>query len=522
MTATILEFPGLEGRQEPHHLQVTPAFAGSEKHGDAACLLQSRVAPGKRLFPWQDESMHATLRWNPETGLWTHSTCVIIVPRQNGKSEILLYRALYGLFVLGETIVFSVQRWKTGKKIADRFFKMVRARSSLRRHLAKAPTMSAGQAEMVLNSGASISFITRSPDSGTGFEGVDLVIYDEAYNLSAGDKSALDPTQLASPNPQRIFASSAVNLDIHANGVELTALREEGLAGNSEGLYLAEWMAAPNMDRLAPATWRYANPSYGIIQTDAKMRDALRGQTTQRARTVFDVNYLGRGKWPRLATDVVSMYDDTVLDHAESIGAADDLVLQHSIALSVDRSYAGREWSIAAAQLTADDQPYLELGFTGTATNADIVAKIKAVVDAWDPVVVVIDNKSPAKVLVPLLVAAGIEPVLTHAGHIAAACKGIEDDLLDEQLAMATQPVLRQAWTAAAKRTMPMGDWAWDRVDGGETIAPLVAATLARWGLLTYGLRTGGTLPTSPAHAVAEWETSSLDMPDFDPMAAGF
>lgn len=520
----LLDFPALTGRQEPHHLLMAPPFEGSELRGDAAVQLANRIAGKKTLFPWQDTTTHAIMRWDPIANLWLHSTCVLIVPRQNGKSEILLYRCVYGLFVLNETIVFSVQRWKTGKKIAQRLKDMIYANPSLRARLAKRPTMSQGAAEFTLKSGATLTFITRSPDSGVGFDDVDLLIYDEAYNLTEGDTSALNPTTLASPHPQTIYASSAVNADIHPNGLVLTGLREAAL-GSTEpnGLFFGEWMAAPDMDRDDPLTWPYANPSYGIIQTDDKMRAEMRGQRTERARRIFDCNFLGRGIWPRLTDSGEELYADEVLAAVKPDGP---IATRGSVVLTVDRSYVSREWVIAAGSFSEEGLPVLELGFVGKATNAEMIAKVKAAVAQFDPDALVIDRRSPAMMLQSQLVAEGIEPEVTGTSQMAVACQGFESDLLDGQLWIADQDAIAGAFASATKRTMPQGDWAWDRVDGGASIAPLVAITLARWALLEFGLDVGGNLPASPEHVAPAaaggggWLPDELD--DFDAMLADF
>ncbi|MFC0314495.1 hypothetical protein ACFQNE_02005 [Gordonia phosphorivorans] len=520
MTAPVLDRApaALTGRQEPHHLLQAEPVPEWERRGAAAVTLSNRIAGDKPLFPWQADEMRGILRWDPVSGLWLHSTCVLIIPRQNGKSEVLLYRCVYGLFVLNETIVFSVQRWKTGRVIAQRLIKMIEAIPSLRSKLKKKPTMSQGMAEIQLRSGASITFITRSPDSGTGLDAVDLLIYDEAYNLTEGDTSALDPTIMASDNPQTIYTSSAVNADIHTNGLVLTALREDALAATSpNGLYFAEHMAPPEMDRDEPETWRYANPSFGIIQTDAKMRDALRKQKTERSRRIFDVNFLGRGVWPKLVDTGEALYADEVLEAAK---APNDLHLRGSVAISIDRSYVGRDWAIVAATFADDGAPYLEVGFVGKATNAAMVRKVKALVDLWDPIII-IDRKSAAAPLIALLKAEDIVPEVTGADKMAVACQGIEADLLDAQMYLADQPAIIDAFGSATKRLMPQGDWAWNRAEGGASIAPLVAMTMARWGLIEFGIDTGGALPALDAATGEQWP-QDFDFDDFDAMAAGF
>ncbi|QOC55864.1 terminase large subunit [Gordonia phage DirtyBoi] len=521
-------FPDLVGKQIPHHLWEIGPYEGSEVLGDAAILLARAIE--NPLFPWQDASIHSMLRRNPATGLWVHPDCCLICPRQNGKSETLLIRCLFGLFVLGERIVFSAQRWPTAKKLAQRMIGIIYSDQSLKSRLAKKPTLSQGMGEIVLESGAQITFLTRSEDSGVGFDELDLVIYDEGYNLTEGNTAALTLAQMASKNPQTIYASSAVNAHRHPNGHVLAAIRRDGLA-HAPDLYFAEFMAPDGecdcdacralgpMDREDEATWIYANPSYGVIQTEAKVRKVMRRFNTVQGRIAFDVGVLGRGVWPRAEDD-----RDAVITEDQWGDMKIDLdnlpTLTGPVALALDRSFDGRVWALAAAQYTTEQRVHIEIGYVGDVSNAEMLAKITDVVAEWNPVALVIDKKSPAAVLEPLLIAERIAPVMTHAGQMATACQGFLDDALDGQLSHTDQETLTESVLGAAKRTLPQGDFAWDRT-AGSVISPLVAVTLARWGLQTFGLNLSEP-SAAPAfddldEAGGDADRYDLDDDEFDP-----
>jgi hypothetical protein len=99
-------WPQLEGRREPENLSV---LEGDDTLGHNALTLATRI--GSPPMPWQVDNVLAILRTNGD-GSWTHPTCCIICPRQNGKSEILLLICLYLLFVRRSNIVFTTQQWK--------------------------------------------------------------------------------------------------------------------------------------------------------------------------------------------------------------------------------------------------------------------------------------------------------------------------------------------------------------------------------------------------------------------------
>ena len=96
---------------------------------------------------------------------------------------------------------------------------------------------------------------------------------------------------------------------------------------------------------------------------------------------------------------------------------------------------------------------------------------------------VVIDIISPAASMIPALRAAKVKVVQTSAADIGKACGLFLDDSLAGRLTHAAQEQLDAALAGAKKRPIQnAGAWAWDRKDPNTNIAPLVAATLARYG----------------------------------------
>ena len=295
MTAsTVSEWPRLTGRQEPHFLSEWP---GDETEGEKAVELGRRV--GKKSMPWQSTTLRSWMRRRPD-GLWTNRSCVLIVSRQNGKTLLVILRILFGLFVIndrkGERIVYSAQRWATSEDVYKRTWAIIERRPWLRRRIV-AHTCSGGRGYLETSAGARAAFVTRSADLGKGFDEVDLVIYDEAYNLTDVQRGALNPTQLASTNPQTIYLSTAVDEETMPNGEVLATMRQRGLDGEEE-LDFREWMAPESMPDGEQSTWEYANPSFGVIHQPRDLREELRNATSARARRLFHLEYLGRGRWP--------------------------------------------------------------------------------------------------------------------------------------------------------------------------------------------------------------------------------
>ena len=480
------DWPQLEGRREPEHLSV---FDGDDRLGRNALTLASRI--GTPPMPWQVDNLLALLRTD-EDGMWTHPDACIICPRQNGKSEILLLLCLYGLFVRGENIVFSTQQWKTARKLALRFSEMVKAVPDLKRMLARPPTLSQGQSIVSTTSGNELIFCTRSGDTGKGLDKVDRVIYDEAYNLTEAEMTGPTLAQTAAKNPSTIYTSSAVFAEIHQNGQVLAGIRRNGHR-KIKGLYFAEYMAPePSKDiseaerrryREDPQTARLANPSFGVIQTDAKISKFLLGLGgTAKGRRSFEVDVLGWGDWPADAEGVES---EIPAEKWRDMGPKPDRPLPTLTGSRVVTLTRESTWAITAAQRTADGRIHLEVGYAEDAPAAVVAAKLAEVYTAWNPSAVVVARGAAAEVL-PELEAVGIEATLPTRAEEAQACGGFLSDALGGNLSHSGQ--FAEAVASAVKRELPAtagGGFVWEIVDPASH-AQLVGASLARWALLKF------------------------------------
>ncbi|MGF7125022.1 hypothetical protein [Rhodococcus sp. BE178] len=471
-TPSISDWPTLTGRQEPH---ILSSFPGSLEHGAKAATLAERARA--RPMPWQRDTLQALLARNDD-GTWTHSDACIICPRQNGKSLILTLRILYGLFVLGETIIFTAQRWTTAEDIYLRTWALIEPLPSLVKRVKKT-TCSQGRGVIELKSGAKVVFTTRSADAGRGLTKLDLVIYDEAYNLTDGEMSALGPAQLAAKDPQTIYTSSAVNQDEHVNGLVLTAIRARGIAGERE-LYFAEYCAPEDMDREDEATWQYANPSYGVIQTASKIRKLMRGFATKAGRKSFDVEILGRGDWP-VELDAAEFEPAIDLDLWASRRRANPDLSDGLPAVGFDMSPDRSMCTIAAATPRADGGAHLEV--IVRASTREAIAALARVREVQRLRAVVLAKSSPAASLEHELTDAGIEITWASEGQLAQACGAIDDDLDDDLLSHTGDQAFVDALSTAEKKNVgTAGAWAFDR-RSEDDITPIVAAALARFGL---------------------------------------
>ncbi|AVP42228.1 terminase large subunit [Gordonia phage Fenry] len=507
------EWPRLEGRQEPRLLSE---WDGDDTDGVKAVELGRRV--GKKAMPWQSTMLRSWMRRRPD-GLWTHPECVAIIARQNGKTLLVILRILWGLFLAndrqGERIVYSAQRWPTAEDVYKRVWAIIEARPWLNRRVVQ-HVCSGGRGLIVTDRGARCAFVTRSADLGKGFDEVDLVIYDEAYNLTDTQTGALDPTQTAAANAQTIYLSTAVDESTMPNCHVLAAIRRRGLA-REEDLYFAEWSPEDGMPLDDPDTWAFVNPSYGVIQKPRFLRTKARNANTSRKRRIFELEFLNRGHWPKPEDDVELLVDLEEWSDMRCLTPK----LTGPIALALSRTRSRDRWALAAAQHRVDGKVHVEVGYFRQATAQEVVRFVMAVLERSDPVALVMDSHDLAKSAVPLLIAAEVEPELLSASQYAEACGGFLDDATSGQLSHAGDAeILRDAVADATKRDLPKGDFVWDD-SVGDSAAPLKAITLARWALITFGTR-AKKKPASPSRGTGQRTSTSRVTGELDLMAAGF
>lgn len=446
--------------------------------GDAAVELAASF--GLFLDPWQQDVLRDTCQVSDTPGSkgqlrWAAFECGLAVPRQNGKGAILEARELAGALLFGERlIVHSAHEFKTAKEAMRRLEHLLLQAGEPYR-----ANRSHGEESLEFKkTGARVMFQTRTKAAGRGLSG-DLIILDEAMILSSDAVGALLPTMSARPNPQLWYTGSAVDQMIHANGLVFASVRERGLSGVDDSLCWLEWSCADDADIDDPAQWLIANPGVGHRITVEHIRNERRALLHQ--PKVFAVERCGVGDWPTLG-DAKSEIPGDRWDEFR----VDDPALVGSRTIAVHRSRDRRFWSIAAAQRTSDDRVHVEIGPLCEGSHTDVAEYLVDRVGQWNPVSLTIDRRSAAMVLEPLLLDAGIEPTVTNSVDLSLACGGFLDDVLAGRVTHSGQGSLTAAVACAVKRDLPGGGFAWDEGADGVTTAPLVAATLAHWSLVSF------------------------------------
>lgn len=466
--------------------------------GPEAVELSARA--GLVLEQWQVDGLELMLSVRDD-GLWACFEYVEMLARQNGKTTGLFApRALAGMFLLEERLItWSAHEVKTVLR-SHRFFERLLKR--LGRLVAKnLYEIDNGDDEPILvkvdntngeegferlDTGQELRFIARSKGSGRGWD-PDVQLHDEAFAYTREQQSAQAPAVNARPNPQICYASSPP-LDSDSGDV-LYALRERAEEGD-ESLGFRDWGLGGDLDRLRRMEpdklraflddrrrWAATNPALGRgrMTEESILRNRRAMHPIDFAREIL-------GVWPPPPTEsgqlIATRVWDQLADEASEI--PDGSLLVFAIDANPERTRA----SIATAGRRDDELTHVEViedrhGLHWVVKRASDLEETHAPV--W-----LMDGASPACSLLPELLEVGVEPLLLNSREFARACGSFFDSVEQGTLRHLGDPVLDLAVSSARKRDVGDGAWAWGRRTSAAHIAPLVAATLAAWGVTAH------------------------------------
>lgn len=465
----------VKGVQTPRVFTAPPYHysAGQE-------AVELAAAVGLHLDPWQQHVLKHGLG-EREDGKWSAFEVVVNVPRQNGKGGIIEARELAGMFLFNEKlIIHSSHEFKTTKEAMRRLVGLIENSDMLRRRVKHIRTTT-GQEAIELRDGRRICFLARSKGAGRGFT-ADCVILDEAMILGDAEMSAIGPTQAAVPNPQRWYLGSA---GIGDQSVQLGRLRRLALEGTAPALAYNEWSISPHADEClpgctehddvdSPESWAKANPAMGIRVSQSFIANERMSMATQ----AFATERLGVGVYPSEGGDGWKVIAEDAWRALTDPSSEPSDPVVFSIDATPERSHAAIGVAGASGEQThievVDHRPGIKW----------VVARVVELVERWEAGPVIVDEGGPAGSLIPDLVAAGVEVRSPKVREIAQACGQLYDAVTEQTVVHLDQANLAVSLAGAEQR--PLGDaWAWARKSENVDISPLMAVTLAAWGLLT-------------------------------------
>lgn len=338
-----------------------------------------------------------------------------------------------------------------------------------------------GEQEIRFANGSIIMFGAREQGFGRGMDAIDIEVFDEAQILGVKALEDMVPaTNAAQHEHGALVFFMGTPPRPTDDGAAFATKRRRALDGKSPDQMYVELSADPDADSDDREQWALMNPSYPHrtpLESMLRMRENIPDEESWRREAM--------GIWPSDADEGPATWQ--VIDEG-TWGDLIDMQPERTgpIAISVDATPLTDWWTVAAAQRTVNGKIHLEVGFHKQVARSEVLSYVIGLVRRWKPCAVVIDRKSPAMILVPELLVAKIEAETTTAPQMVAACTGFYNDATHGDLSHVDSDVLASAIEGAVQRNVTGGGWAWNRTTNA-VISPLVAATLARWGLMEFG-----------------------------------
>jgi hypothetical protein len=433
-----------------------------------------------RFDGWQDGLGRAILA-KREGGQYAAGIggVVISIARQVGKT-FLIGMMIVALCVLfpGLKVVWTAHRTRT----SDETFKSLQGVVKRKRIAPHVLTVrqANGQQEISFLNGSRILFGARESGFGRGFDDVDVLVFDEAQILTSKALDDMVPATNVAENPLILMMGTPPKPTDPSEA--FTERRREALSGDADDMLFVEFSAERDADLDDRAQWRKGNPSYPHRTPEAAMLRMKRQLGDESFRRE------GLGIWDS---------DSAARWSVVSAGAWADRAVAESppgvVAYGVDMS-PDRAWLAISVAVKPDDggPVHVEVACHESGRKGTEWA-VLWLAERWrNAAAVVVDAQSPAASLVPALAAKHVAVTVTTAGDMSKACGMFVDGVRDKGLTHFGQPALTDALAGATKRNIGLaGGWGWDRRDPSVDISPLVAATVALFGVQTSKRRPG-------------------------------
>lgn len=268
----------LLGSQEPC-VRIAPIY--NETDGlDAERILKSG---GLILDPWQTLVLCDWMALD-RSGKWLCRTCGGSVPRQNGKTGVVEARAEAGMILYNEQVIYTAHLQKTATETFEEMASFFDT-PKLRKYLKDIKT-ALGREQIILKSGARVKFLARTRNGGRGQHG-DLLIFDEAQELSVEAQASFIPAISASINPQTVYVGTPP--DPSADGTVFRGIRSKAIDGKTNSTAWFEYSVEEIGDVTNRDRWAVTNPALGrrILQT------TIEGELEQMPADTFARERLG-------------------------------------------------------------------------------------------------------------------------------------------------------------------------------------------------------------------------------------
>lgn len=477
----------LKGRQKPN-IRVAPPYAKTVGNSAGKLAKENGLTPDK----WQLDILKDWLAVD-EDGFFTSSICGVSVPRQNGKNTLLEMRELYGAWALGEKILHTAHEVKSHTNAFNRVCSYFENPDNEQLYKSvKRIRKANGQERIELNDvvdnegnviaeGGWIAFSARSKTAMRGQDAYDVVIFDEAQELTHEQLNAVVPILSASKSGNTQTIMTGTPPEVTCEGTAFQDIRQEIIKGRRKKSCWHEWSVSEVGNIFDEKRWEATNPALG----KRIMRERIEDELTLLSADGFARERLGmwlegvqntiisRKKWDALSVD-------------EELAPAETET--EKTAFGVKFTPDGSRVSLGVARLDKGDPAYIEL-----VEEKDLSHGMQWLVDGLagstkKASCVVIDGKSGSQTLIERLRDAGVPRkfiVAPSTVDVVSAYGGFLTDINEKMFTHLKSPALDESVYNAMKRNIGNAG-GFGFVGYGDTdVSPLEAVALALWGVKT-------------------------------------
>ena len=466
----------MKGSQTPR-IRIEPDRVTTDGRG-ASMLMQEY---GYTLDEWQQLIINCWLG-KDENDEYIVTSAGLSCPRQNGKNVCVEAREFYGLVVNGERILHTAHQVRTAKKA----FRRLTGMFTDKRHpeilkLVKKIRYGIGEESIELENGGMIEFTARSRQAARGYDGISLVVYDEAQELTDDQAEAIMAVLSASATGTRQLIYTGTPPYPSCTGQVFKRFRQACItaAGKDEKEHTSwhEWsVAADSIQDIHiddKELWYETNPALGYRLTEEF--------TAEEFKTLSPDGFARErlGWWSKVTESAAALAIDPV---AWNACKSDEPKPDGKTAYGVKFSPDGSEVVLSGAVLPKEGKARIALinrqpTGLGLAWLAEWLNKRYSIASC-----VVIDGKNSADVLIDKIrdtwrfKGSIIKPT---AGEVVTAASLLVNELNERSVTWYSgQPALSESALTSTKRGIG-GGWGFGGTDSG----PVEAAALALWGV---------------------------------------
>lgn len=436
---------------------------------------------GIDLLPWQRSILYRWLALD-EDGKWANPDAGLAVPRQNGKSELLIARIIGGMVFLGEALIYTANSDKTVNEIKRRVLRFFyEAEQDLRDMLTDEFDQEPRSLDYVetRNRGRCI-FRTRTRTGGLGSTN-DTLLLDEDQEETDAQQEALMPSIAAGRLQNYQIIRTGTPPTAGSSGTVWVRTRKNVLEAKIVGYCWQEWSVETITDPNDVDAWYQTNPSLGYFL----MPKVVRAEAGQMATDSFNKMRLG---WFAGVESMRAITDEQWSPlGVKDVHLPDNPSLVYAVKFAPDRSAV----SLAVGVNMPDGRVHIEL-VERRQMNAGTSWLAAWLLERWRKCnKIIIDGASGTQLLVEELVRSErkiskriLTPNVKEAG---AAYSGFMDAINQGELTHYDQPALNVSIKTVKKRDIGRdGMFGYATMNADIQSDPTEAAAFAYYGAVRF------------------------------------